>query len=138
MQAETIEAAVAAGLGARKDFLASAERLENSKDGKRYFAKNQSNAAQLLGEAEGLRRIAQAAPGLAPQIHVAERSADGKRALFISDYISLGTTSSSSMQTLARRMASELHNPEKHTEIKKYGFPIPTHCGNTEQDNTWE
>lgn len=138
MGSTIVEAAIKAGLGNQNDFTICGDHLDNSKTGKRYFAKSQTNVSQLLGEAEGLKRISLAAPGLAPRIHVAEVTDHGKRALFISDYITLGNTSSSSTQSLARKMANELHNPEKHSMVKQYGFPVPTHCGNTEQDNTWE
>jgi protein-ribulosamine 3-kinase len=45
------------------------------------------------------------------------------------------------MRRLAKRMATELHNPESakaRSPNGKYGFHVPTHCGETEQDNTFE
>jgi len=139
MSIELLEAAVRAGLGrSAGDFKASGDQLHNTATGKTYFAKQGRNVAQILGEAEGLRLMSDAAPGLTPAIHLAEESKDGRTALFISDYIDLGRSSSQSKAQLAERLAKELHNPERHSSVTRFGFSRPTHCGVTEQDNTWE
>lgn len=139
MSNELLEAAVRAGLGASTDdFTASGDRLTNSRTNRTYFAKQGRNVAQILGEAEGLRLMAQASPGLVPSIYLAEESKDGRTALFLSEYINLGRSTSSSMSKLAEKMANELHNPEAHVGVAGFGFARPTHCGVTKQDNTWE
>lgn len=137
---ELVEAAVRAGLGSAQSFRSSGDKLINTETGKTYIAKLASgNVAQLLGEAEGLKRMGQTSPGLVPKLHVLERLDNGNKALFISDYIDLGSKGGNAMTRLAVKMASELHNPDKQlTDIKGFGFPVPTHCGVTEQDNTWE
>ncbi|KAA1106703.1 hypothetical protein PGTUg99_009879 [Puccinia graminis f. sp. tritici] len=43
-------------------------------------------------------------------------------------------------RSLARQLAS-MHdptNPASQAPNGMYGFDVPTHCGETEQDNTWE
>ncbi|KAK9899576.1 Ketosamine-3-kinase [Cystobasidium minutum MCA 4210] len=98
-----------------------------------------ASAAQLIGEAEGLKRMWETSNGLVPKLHTFEKLDNGNKALFISDYINLGSMGGSAMTRLAEKMANELHNPEKQlADVKGFGFPVPTHCGVTEQDNTWE
>jgi protein-ribulosamine 3-kinase len=139
-RSEIIDAAVRAGLGSAETFRASGDHLTNTNTGKVYIAKLGRNVEQLLGEAEGLKRMGATAPGLVPTLHIAEALQDGSgRAVFISDYIELGGKSASSMTLLAEKLANELHNPDKQLkDIQGFGFPVPTHCGVTEQDNTWE
>ena len=130
-----VDEAIKAGLGdSKNDFELSGEWLTNRKTGKQYIAK--SGNAQVYGEGLGLKRMDEASRGIAPQIHALEQSSEG--GWFISDYISLGRSSTSSKKRLAVKLANELHNPKNHTGVKKFGFDVPTHCGVTEQDNTWE
>lgn len=114
----------------------------NTDTGKTYIAKLAStNVVQLLGEAEGLRRMYKTSPGLVPKLHIVEQLDNGNncKALFISDYIELGSLDGKATTKLAEKMANELHNPEKQlSDVEGFGFPVPTHCGATEQDNTWE
>lgn len=137
---ELVEAAVRAGLGSAQSFRSTGDKLVNTETGKTYIAKLASgNVGQLLGEAEGLRRMGQTSPGLVPRLHAVETLDGGNKALFISDYIDLGGKGGSAMTRLAEKMANELHNPDKQLkDVKGFGFPVPTHCGVTEQDNTWE
>lgn len=140
-RSELVEAAVRAGLGSAESFKLSGDRLTNTATGRTYIAKMASaaSAAQLIGEAEGLKRMWETSNGLVPKLHTFEKLDNGNKALFISDYINLGSMGGSAMTRLAEKMANELHNPEKQlADVKGFGFPVPTHCGVTEQDNTWE
>lgn len=136
------DAAVRAGLAtSANDLRLSGNTLSNTTNGRRYFAKADSNVSQILGEAEGLSRMQKASPGICPELYMAEKVKDGNgldKAVFISDYVDLGSSSTQSLRHLAEKMADELHNPENHQAVKMYGFPVPTHCGVTEQDNSWE
>lgn len=136
-----IDAAIRCGLGrSSSEFTYAGNILTHSPSSSQYFAKSGSNVSQILGEASGLRAISQAAPGLCPTVHLAEESeADGgKTALFISDYVNLGSSGGKLLEKLAERMAGEMHNPEKSKHVERFGWERPTHCGVTEQDNTWE
>lgn len=137
---ELIEAAVRAGLGSAENLKIAGDKLTNAQTGKTYIAKLASgNTSQLIGEAEGLKRMWETSPGLVPKLHIKEELDNGKRALFISDYINIGSMGAATMARLAEKMANELHNPDKQLkDVKGFGFPVPTHCGATEQDNTWE
>lgn len=140
-RSEHVEAAVRAGLGSAESLKLAGDRLTNAETGRSYIAKLASKAsvAQLIGEAEGLKRMWETSNGLVPKLHAFEKLDDGNKALFISDYINLGSMGGSAMTRLAEKMAKELHNPNKQLgDVKGFGFPVPTHCGVTEQDNTWE
>lgn len=140
-QSILIDFAVKAGLGSPETFklVGHGEKLINLQSGKTYIAKVGTNVAQIMGEAEGLKRMGATAPGLVPKLHVATEIENGQRAVFISDYIELGRCGQSSMTRLAERMSKELHNPKNQADdVRGYGFPCPTHCGVTEQDNASE
>ncbi|KAL9934838.1 hypothetical protein V8E36_006613 [Tilletia maclaganii] len=53
----------------------------------------------------------------------------------ITDYFSLGGLDASNQAKLGHRLA-KLHSAK--ASEKGYGFDVPTHCGATEQDNTYE
>ena len=140
-RSELVDAAVRAGLGSAESFKLSGDRLTNTETGRTYIAKlaKAASATQLIGEAEGLKRMWQTSNGLVPKLHAFEKIDNGDKALFISDYINLGGMGGPAMTRLAEKMAYELHNPDKQLDdVKGFGFPVPTHCGVTEQDNTWE
>lgn len=119
--------------------------------GTRYFAKTARGAAavaQMRGEAEGLLAMARTAPSLAPQLYALE-CAPGKEdeCGMLSQYFDLGP--GEDQRSLARKIA-QMHTPlsqlddktestaNQDNEPRGYGFHVPTHCGVTEQDNTWE
>ncbi|KAA1072256.1 hypothetical protein PGT21_031205 [Puccinia graminis f. sp. tritici] len=58
----------------------------------------------------------------------------------ISEYFDLSHMDSKLERSLARQLA-RMHdptNPASQAPNGMYGFDVPTHCGETEQDNTWE
>ena len=144
LKAALLDRAIACGLADRSEDLRldfPAQRLTNITTGKNYVAKGTSNpqdTLQLRGEAEGLRRMDAVGPGICPKLHYAGKLEDSSCAIFLSDFVHLGRSSSRSLSVLAGRMASELHEPHYHSDVQQYGFPVPTHCGVTLQDNTWE
>lgn len=115
--------------------------------GRRYFAKTgygAAAAAQMRGEARGLVAMARTAPGLAPEFIVScstSKSDSKEQCAMLSQYFDLGR--GGDQRELARRIA-QMHTPLSKLQSKGdqeplgYGFPVPTHCGATEQDNTWE
>jgi protein-ribulosamine 3-kinase len=116
------------------EFTGSLPRVQSS-SGNLYFAKigSLSDVEQYTGEAESLKAIEAAAPGLAPRVLSFERD-DANRPTFISEYKELDRLTDSSAKVLARRLATELHAYESPNG---YGFHVPTFCGATKLKNGW-
>ncbi|KAH8149433.1 uncharacterized protein LAJ45_06512 [Morchella importuna] len=90
------------------------------------------------GEFESLNTIHNAVPSLCPKAfsHGAFESKPGY--YLVTDFINLYRHSSSSGETLAHKMAKLHLAPQAEKYNNKFGFPVPTCCGSTVQDNTWE
>jgi protein-ribulosamine 3-kinase len=113
---------------------------------KKYYAKAGSpkEREQYVGEAESLKAISLAAPGLAPPLLVfkfvnerGEETEDSRAEafpVFISEYKDITPLTEQSGAILGSRLAKELHN---HTSSKGYGFEVPTFCGATRLRNGW-
>lgn len=120
--------------------------LVTSSSGKTYFAKAGSprEREQYVGEAESLRAMALAAPGLVPSLlafgfvdengEVIDRDGEGSP-FFISEYKHLTPLTERSGSTLGRRMATEMHDHASPNGC--YGFEVPTFCGATRLRNGW-
>lgn len=106
-----------------------------SSSNKRYYAKagKPSEQAQYIGEAESLKHISRAAPGLTPKVLQSGVDDSGSPYL-ISDYLYITPHDSGSLKSLATRLASELH---VHKSEQGFGFEVPTFCGVTRQANGW-
>jgi len=98
--------------------------------------RNGCNVAQMRGEAESLKAIANIAPDLVPRVIGFEVDESGKEAGMVSRYFDLSSFRSSGTQTELAKKVAEMHTPP--AGVERYGFEVPTHCGMTEQDNTWE
>ena len=109
--------------------------LVSSSSGKRYFAKTGSSSEkeQFTGEAESLKHIYAAAPGLAPKV-LAHGVDESGRPYFVSDYLDMTSHSGATMDKLATRLAGEMH---VYTSDKGFGFDVPTFCGATRMENGW-
>ncbi|EAU92774.2 fructosamine Kinase PKL/CAK/FruK [Coprinopsis cinerea okayama7 len=106
-----------------------------SKSGRSYFVKQGSPAEQeqYVGEAESLKAIQRAAPGLAPEVYAYGTLQDGKP-YFISEYKNMGHLTTPAAKELAKRLANELHQLKS---LHGFGFHVPTHCGPTRFENGW-
>jgi fructosamine-3-kinase len=117
-----------------------------SSSGRTYFAKAGSlrEREQYVGEAESLRAMALAAPGLVPSLLAfgfvdgngedIDRDGEGSP-FFISEYKHLTSLTERSGAILGRRLATEMH---RHTSPNGgYGFEVPTFCGATRLRNGW-
>ncbi|KAK7064068.1 Fructosamine kinase PKL/CAK/FruK [Favolaschia claudopus] len=115
------------------NFTGSPPRLVSS-SGKQYFAKGgrPEEAEQYAGEAESLKHIAKAAPGLAPSV-VASGS-DDNIPYMITEYKNLRPLNDASAKRLGERLAKELHI---YKGLNGFGFEIPTYCGATRLQNGW-
>ncbi len=115
-----------------------------SSSGKGYFSKigTSRDTEQYVGEAESLKAMHIAAPGLAPRVLAcATIDADTKelpndvgRPYFVSEYKDLGSLTDASARVLGRRLASELH---EYKSTHGFGFYVPTYCGATRLENGW-
>ncbi|KAF7798365.1 hypothetical protein EIP86_009586 [Pleurotus ostreatoroseus] len=130
--------------GSTLSYANSSHSQVRSSSGKDYFVKTgtPSEKDQFIGEAECLKAIHTAAPGLAPHLlecrvvepgaGVPERSAG--KLVFVSEYKDIGSLTDSAAQKLARRLAGEVH---AYKSTNGFGFTVPTFCGPTRQDNGW-
>ena len=116
------------------DFSGSLPKVRSS-TGKVYFAKLGSSreAEQFEGEAESLKAIDAAAPGLAPKVFVSGTTEDG-RPFFVSEYKDIGSLSGAG-DVLGRRLATEMHVHKSPEGL--WGFEVPTYCGATRMENGW-
>lgn len=128
---------------------ASTYRLTGVKDGEEvsYFVKTGSgrgSEVMFRGEHASLNAIHQAVPNLCPKSHGHGQLADSPGRYFLAtDFLDLRSSSSGrpgSGLSLARKLA-KLHTtpapiPEGF-EKPVFGFPVPTCCGSSEQDNSW-
>ncbi|KAF8846019.1 Ketosamine-3-kinase [Paxillus ammoniavirescens] len=112
-----------------------------SSAGNKYYAKvgNTNEKEQYLGEAESLRAIHNAAPGLVPKVFASgvvegESNKAAERPYFLSEFKELGSLSVGSAEVLGKRLAEELHT---FKSSQGYGFGVPTYCGATRQENGW-
>ncbi|KAI8981390.1 fructosamine kinase PKL/CAK/FruK [Trametes punicea] len=115
-----------------------------SSTGQRYYAKigSAGEKDQFIGEAESLKAIDHAAPGLAPKLidcgiidaESKERDSDLGRPYFLSAYKDIGSLNSTAAKALGKRLATELH---AYKSPDGFGFHVPTYCGRTRQDNGW-
>lgn len=112
-------------------------------DGSTYFARTSRDIKQITGEVESLRALGRACPELVPKQFAFEVDDEAGEGAMVSQYFDLvgGSSRGDTQRELARRVA-KLHTVSKDEGREghggRYGFHVPTHCGVTEQDNTWE
>jgi len=108
--------------------------VASTASGKRYFYKSTSvSGEQYNGEAESLRLLGSAAPGLAP--HLVSCQETGKDTIFLSEYIDLDRgLKSKDFDELAKRLALEVHQKES---TNGFGFGVPSYCGATRIVHGW-
>ncbi|KAJ7897042.1 fructosamine kinase PKL/CAK/FruK [Mycena olivaceomarginata] len=110
------------------------QKLESDAEFTQYFAKIglEHEEEQYIGEAESLKHIAAAAPGLAPS--VAASGLDGKKPFLITEYKDLTSLNDAAARRLGKRLATELH---AYKGLEGFGFGVPTYCGATRLQNGW-
>ncbi|PYH83903.1 hypothetical protein BO82DRAFT_305249 [Aspergillus uvarum CBS 121591] len=121
---------------------------------RRYFVKTSADgpsAAEMFrGEYESLNAIASSVPGFCPRALAwgsldddDDGSSPEKKSYYLlTEYLELGGSgrraSDSSPSSLAHRLA-QLHStpapPDPATGRRRFGFPVPTFCGDTKQPN---
>ncbi|PCH33990.1 Ketosamine-3-kinase [Wolfiporia cocos MD-104 SS10] len=115
-----------------------------SSSGAGYIGKigSASEKEQYVGEAESLKALNIAAPGLAPRLiaygvideETAESPSDVGKPYFLSEYVDMGSLTDGTAKVLGKRLAAEVHT---YKSTKGFGFEVPTFCGATRQDNGW-
>jgi len=110
---------------------------------KDFFIKTgQGDAARVMfaGEHASLNAIADAVPGFCPRSYGhGELATAAGRFFLATDFLELGATGKGSGESLAKKLA-RLHTapaPLPEGGRPMYGFPVPTCCGDTLQDNGW-
>jgi protein-ribulosamine 3-kinase len=107
---------------------------------------------QMRGEAAGLSAISMTSTALSPRLIALTSSEDGGEWGMISQYWDLGGSKAKSSPEMQRELARKIagmHTPLRESlEIEngpegfgytgKFGFGVPTHCGISQLDNTWE
>ncbi|KAF9893567.1 hypothetical protein FE257_010879 [Aspergillus nanangensis] len=117
-----------------------------SEEEHRYFIKTSKvgdTAAKEMfrGEYESLNAIAKCVPGFCPRALVwgPLDEADGTSYFLATEYLDLGVGTRSG-QSLAHRLG-KLHTtpapPDPETGRRRFGFPVPTFCGDTRQSNRY-
>lgn len=110
---------------------------------RRYFVKTSSDgkAAEEMfrGEYESLNAIATSVPGFCPRALAWGPLEEGKGKSFYlaTEFLDLGTGGKTGA-SLAQRLG-KLHStpapPDPETGKRRFGFPVPTFCGDTKQPN---
>ncbi|KAH9944247.1 DNA-dependent RNA polymerase II second largest subunit [Epithele typhae] len=113
--------------------------------GQQYFAKigDPSEQDQYTGEAESLKAMGVAAPGIVPAMICSGlidtdckwRESDVGRPYFLSEYKDISSLTTDAASELGKRLATEMHT--YRSSNGKFGFHLPTFCGPTRQDNGW-
>ncbi|WWC95253.1 hypothetical protein V866_002112 [Kwoniella sp. B9012] len=107
---------------------------------KMYFTKTQSDIPQMTGEIEGLKAMARTTPGLGlvPEVIGFEVDEKQNQCAMVTQYFKLGSSSRNIQRELGEGLA-KMHSVPKDREgyEGKFGFGVRTHCGATEQDNTY-
>ncbi|KHN99235.1 phosphotransferase enzyme family protein [Metarhizium album ARSEF 1941] len=122
-------------------------KLSTTIDGQpvNYFVKTGSGkAAELMftGEHASLNAIHNAVPSLCPKSYAHGAMSLPNKYFLVTDFLDLASTApGGSGQSLAAKLA-RLHTtpapiPDGHDK-PMFGFPVPTCCGETAQDNSWK
>jgi len=111
---------------------------------KKYLTRIATGQAlpQMKGEAAGLGAMSLTSKNLAPKLIGLE--VEGGEGGMVSEYWDLGGKGGGDYQRELARKIAQMHSPPPALEGEevgytgKYGFGVPTHCGISELDNTWE
>ncbi|CEN61426.1 Putative Function: FN3K of H. sapiens phosphorylates fructosamine substrates (Precursor) [Aspergillus calidoustus] len=112
---------------------------------RKYFVKTSSNGAateeMFQGEYESLNAIASAVPGFCPRAVAWGPLEEGneKSYFLATEFLDLGARGKKG-ESLAQRLGKLHSTPapkEPETGKRRFGFPVPTFCGDTRQANRW-
>ncbi|GJN88892.1 hypothetical protein Rhopal_001863-T1 [Rhodotorula paludigena] len=118
-------------------FTRSGDRISSSTSSQEYLYKTERAgraATQLVGEAQSLKAMNEACAEIAPRL-VGRGQHDGEEWM-LSEWHQLSSIPKSEQARLGEMLA-QMHLAST-PEGQRFGFPVPTCCGATEQDNTPE
>lgn len=119
-----------------EDLSAGSGNIVQDGAGKKYYARTSRDIAQVTGEYQSLCALAKSAPqGFIPR--VIGFSVDDTTGAMVTEYLEMGGRKDASVQKELGKKLAEMHSDTKASG-GRFGFEVPTHCGITEQDNTWE
>lgn len=110
---------------------------------RQYFLKTSPDGREMFqGEFASLNAIADAVPGFCPRALGWGSLDDGKGYFLVTEFLDLTGRSRSSAtksKTSFAQRLGKLHSTPapSSSSAKKYGFPVPTYCGNTRQPNNF-
>ncbi|KAF8585836.1 fructosamine kinase PKL/CAK/FruK [Ramaria rubella] len=114
-------------------------QAQSSTSNRSYFVKQGSSGGsdmeQYRGEAESLRSMHAACPGICPIVFESSVDPATKQPVFISEFKKIGSLNKHSAAALGRSLA-EMHNKGKSPD-GRFGFDVPTYCGATRMRNGW-
>ncbi|KAJ9094373.1 hypothetical protein QFC19_007982 [Naganishia cerealis] len=99
------------------------------------------NVPQLIGEATGLKAMNDDSLNLVPKVYgFGYDSNDRRQACMITDWFEMRGSwrDEQHQRELGRKLARMHEYRDEAGHNGRFGFMVPTHCGETEQDNTWE
>ena len=114
--------------------------LTNPSTDESYFTKTGRDVVQMQGEVSSLRAMAITAPPTLVPFVIGFEIENGQAAT-VCRYLDLTSGLSSATARELGHQLAQMHNvpPDDSCGYTgKYGFEVPTHCGKTQQDNTWE
>ncbi|EFX04593.1 phosphotransferase enzyme family protein [Grosmannia clavigera kw1407] len=132
------------GSGFSSTFRVTGHQVGTAKD-VQYFIKTGTGpeaAVMFRGEFASLNAIADSVPLFCPRAHAHGPLQDRTSGYFLAtEYLDLGRSSAGagSGRSFASKLA-EMHLKEATVQGpngERFGFPVPTCCGATEQDNSW-
>jgi protein-ribulosamine 3-kinase len=130
------------------DLESSGNIVTHTPTSKKYLTRIASGSAlpQMKGEAAGLQAMGLTSKDLAPELIGFE--VEGGEGGMVSEYWDLGGKGGGDYQRELAKKIAQMHSPpplqKGEDEVEgveytgKYGFGVPTHCGISELDNTWE
>jgi protein-ribulosamine 3-kinase len=129
------------------DLKPSGNIVTHTPTSKKYLTRIASGQAlpQMKGEAAGLRAMGLTSKNLAPEL-IGFEVENGEGGI-VSEYWDLGGKGGGDYQRELARKIAQMHSPPHQEGIDeaegveytgKYGFGVPTHCGISQLDNTWE
>lgn len=110
---------------------------------KQYFVKTSPDGEEMFhGEYTSLNAIADAVPGFCPRALGWGSLDENKGYFLVTEFLDLSGRSRSSgiksKTSLAQRLGRLHSTPApSSSSAKRYGFPVPTYCGNTRQPNNF-
>jgi len=88
-----------------------------------------------MGEAESLRAMYAACPGICPRVFECSVDPTSQKPLFISEYKKIGSLNKNAAAVLGGMLA-DMHMKGQSSN-GKFGFEVPTYCGATKMRNGW-